>query len=242
MGLSFGASLGVPPIAFFLVFSAGVVAVAIYSAQRNAKRLEALAAWARQAGWSYDGRDDTLAWSMTLDPFGRGDRIEGRDVVRGSWQGMPACSFTYASIDVSRDSEGRAQESSSLYHVVMLDLPAALPMVEVTPEGFGAKLVKAAGGTDINFESDDFNRTYRIDASDAVVAHAVIHPRLMERLLQPDVRGTAWRINGSRILTWRSGATEPAAIAPALALLTTVVQSVPRHVWLDHGFDPAAAR
>ncbi|MDM7854640.1 hypothetical protein [Cellulomonas alba] len=226
----------------FVGFIVVMAAVVVTGMVRNSQRLEALAAWARQAGWSYVGRDDTLAWSMTGDPFGRGDEIEGQDVVQGAWQGMPACSFTYVSIDITHDSEGRTQRHSSSHHVVLLELPTALPFIEVTPDGLGAKLIKAAGGTDLDFESDDFNRTYRVDATDPVTAHAVIHPRLMERLLQPDARAVAWRIDGRRIVAWRPGSAQPDRITPALTLLADVVRSIPRHVWLDHGFDPAATR
>lgn len=228
------------PVLLLVGFAIVAVGVAVLGWYTNKKRTEAIVAWARAAGWAYVGRDDGLALSLTRSPFGVGDEIEGVDAVRGTWQGLPAASFTYVSTEVTRDSKGRRQRHSTYFHVTTLELPTVLPFVELTPEGLGAKLVKAVGATDLEFESDDFNRTYRVDAAEPAVAYAIVHARLMERLLKPDLRGATWRINGGRILTWRSGHSDVSHIAGQLALLGAIVSSIPRHVWLDHGYDPAA--
>ncbi|WP_029291707.1 hypothetical protein [Cellulomonas sp. HZM] len=217
-----------------------VAGVAAFGLWQQSKRREALFRWSVASGWSYEAQDDSLAYRWAGSPFGRGDEREGTEVLRGTWDGMPALSFTYVETNVSRDSDGKTSRSSTSYHVIALAMPSELPTVELTPEGLGAKLVKMVGGQDIQFESDEFNRTYRVVGESPVVAHAIIHPRLMERLLAPDARGVAWRIEGNSILTWRTGSTDLGLIAPRLGLLQQIVASVPRHVWLDHGYDPAA--
>ena len=90
------------------------------------------------------------------------------------------------------------------------------------------------------FESEAFNRAYRVAADDQRTGHAILPPRLMERLL-PDALGNAWRIDGTWILSWEPGTTDLDRLAPRLGLLSAVVRSVPRHVWQDHG-DPTRPR
>jgi len=222
-----------------LVAVAAFAGVAFYL-QR--KRQQAIAAWASAAGWSFEGRDDSLVYRWAGEPFGKGDERETDEVLRGTYAGAEAVSFTYRVTDVSRDSDGKTDRSTTSYHVVALELPAALSTVEVTPEGLGARIAKMVGAQDIQFESDEFNRAYRVEGAEPQVAHAVIHPRLMERLLEPGTKGTAWRIEGSSILSWDNGSTDVDRITSTLGLLATIRDSVPRHVWLDHGYDPAAAR
>ena len=98
-------------------------------------------------------------------------------------------------------------------------LPTYLPTVELTPDGFGAKLAKLVGAQDIQFESEDFNRAFRVASSDPEVAHAIVHPRLMERMLRDDALGSAWRIEGTWILTWAAGSTDLDRLVSRLGLL-----------------------
>ena len=112
------------------------------------------------------------------------------------------------------------------------------PTVEVTPEGLGARLAKLVGAQDVQFESEAFNRAYRVAATDQRTGHAILHPRLMERLLRADALGSAWRIGGTWILSWEPGTTDLDRLASRLGLLSAVVRSIPRHVWQDHGYDP----
>jgi hypothetical protein len=154
-------------------------------------------------------------------------------VLRGAFEGVPAVSFTYRWTTGS----GR-QRTTHACHVVVLDLPAFLPTVQLTPDGLGAKLTKAVGGQDIQFESDDFNRAWRVESRDLPVAHAIVNPRLMERLMRSDASGESLRIEGTSILSWAFGATDTGALARRLGLLAAVVHAIPRHVWQDHGYDP----
>ena len=127
------------------------------------------------------------------------------------------------------------------FHVVAVPLPAYLPTLELTAEGVGAKLAKAFGGQDIEFESEDFNRAWRVEAGDAKFAHDVVHPRLMERLLRADARGVSLRVEGTDLLSWSSGSQQLDAIAGRLQVMCALVDAIPRFVWQDHGYDPGPA-
>lgn len=219
-------------VAFFGVF--GLVAVALGNAWQK-RRHEKLAAWARTHGWDYVRYDRELERIQSGAPFDTGDSHAAIEVMRRDWQGRPAVSFTY------RWTTGSGKDRSTSYaHVVALRLPAHLPRLEVTPEGVGARLIKLAGGKDLQLELEAFNRAYRVVASDERTAHAVLHPRLMERLLQPHLVGRHWRIEGTWLVTWDDGRTDVDRIADRLMVLTVVADAVPRHVWQDHGHDPLA--
>ena len=209
-----------------------VVAVAaIWLQLRRNRRIKA---WAAASGWTYVGRDPSLVNRWQGEPFGKGDSRAASDVLVGHWAGRPAVSFTYSFRTGTDD-----HETTSTYHVVALPLPAYLPRLELTPEGFGARLAAVFGRQDIQFESEEFNRGWRVASRDLKFAHDVVHPRLMERLLRPDARGVCLRISGTDILTWTVGSTDLERISGRLGLMTAVIESVPRYVWQDHGYDPA---
>lgn len=199
------------------------------------KRRERLAQWAAANGWLYVDSDPTLVRLSERYPFGDGHARRTGEVMRGRFGGAEALSFAYS----WKTGSGKS-ESSHTVHVIGLALPAYLPIVEVAPENVFDKMAKAFGGQDIRFELEEFNRAFRVQAYDERTAHAVIHPRLMERLLRADARGLSWRTEGTWILSWQAGATDLDTMASRFGVLSAVVAAIPRHVWQDHGFDPLA--
>lgn len=223
---------GVLPALSLLPLVIGPVVIGLGIWFRLRRRLRILA-WARASGWTYVGTDRSLVDRWQGEPFGKGHTRATSDVMVGRWAGRPAISFTYS----YRSGSGK-DESTFSFHVVALPLPAYLSTLELTPEGFGDRLAKVFGGQDIQFESDEFNRAWRVRSPNPRFAHDVVHPRLMERLLRADARGVSLRIGGTDIVTWADGETRTDRIAGRLALMTAVVDSVPRFVWQDHGHDP----
>lgn len=189
--------------------------------------------WAARVGWTYVGSDSSLTSRWTGAPFGTGRRRHTSKVVTGQFQGRQAVSFAY-----SYTTGSGKNQSTVTHHVVALRLPAYLATLELTPDGVGAKLAKAFGGQDIRFESEAFNRAWRVTAGDVRFAHDVISPRLMERLLQPDALGLSLRIEGQDVLCWSQGSARLGVVEPRLGVMSAIVDAVPRFVWLDHGYDP----
>lgn len=199
----------------------------------NRRRQAALRTWAAGVGWQVVGTDPALVHRWRGRPFGVGSSRRVTELVVGRFAGRPAASFCY------RYTTGSGKNrSTTTHHVVTTALPAYLPTVELTPDGLGAKLAKAFGGQDLVFESEAFNRAWRVTAQDARFAHAVVHPRLMERLLAADAQGLSLRIEGADVLCWTQGAPRLEEIGRRLQVLAAVVEHVPRFVWLDHGHDP----
>lgn len=201
-------------------------------ANRRHVRLEA---WGRAAGWAYEREDPDLLRLQRGAPFDQGDEHVASEVLHRPWHGRHAVSFTYRW--TTRAGSRRRRCSA---HVVALHLPTSLPRLDVTAEGLGARARKLVGGKDLQLELEDFNREYLVVADDERTAHAVLHPRLVERLMEQDVRGRRWRVEGRWLVTWEPGRTDVDRIARLLAAVTLVADAVPRHVWQDHGHDPAA--
>lgn len=219
-----------PFLLFALLVPVALVGSFLY--QRHREKL--LREWAARVGWTYVGTDRSLVSRWQGQPFGIGSSRNATEVVTGPFAGRQAMSFAY------RYTTGSGKNRSThTFHVVALALPTYLPMVELTPDGLGAKLAKTFGGQDIDFESEAFNDAWRVRAHDPKIAHDVVHPRLMERLLQPDARGMAIRVHGTDVLCWHPGTPDMDRVASRLQVLTALVESVPRFVWLDHGYDPA---
>ena len=220
----------------FVLFAIGLVGFVAVGWWASVKRRERLQKWATLSGWTYAASDRSLVDFSRGQPFGVGHSKKATEVLAGRYDRLSALSFTY------RWTTGSGKEATThTSHIVGVVLPAYLPTVELTPDGLGAKLAKLVGAQDIQFESDDFNRAFRVASSDPRVASAIVHPRLMERMLRDDARGSTWRIEGTWILSWASGSTDLDRLASRLGVLSAVVRSIPRHVWLEHGFDPLSS-
>jgi len=127
------------------------------------------------------------------------------------------CAVTYTYKVTRRSGDGT---STSTYHwsVVSVDLPAALPPVEVGDEG----LLDSFGLGGVRFESTAFNDRFRVSCDDPRYASALVHPRMMGLMLarqrgspgyavtssstsrnaRPNPR--SWRRPGTTSSTWSS--------------------------------------
>ena len=197
------------------------------------RRNQAVQAWARSIGWTYLGTDPSLPSRWRTRPFGIGDSRRTAELMTGVYQGRPATAFRY-----SYTTGSGKNKSTSVFHVVVVPLPAYLPNLELTPEGIGSRLAETFGGEDIQFESDEFNRAWRVECGMGKFAYDVITPRLMERLLRSDAAGLSIRIDGTDVLCWSTGEQSLEALAPRLELLAAVRDAVPGFVWRDSGYDP----
>lgn len=220
-------------LGFVFLFFLGVPLVVGLGIWWQVKQTKANQAWAASVGWRYVGTDPGLADRWHGTPFGIGHSRRVSQLMVGPFRERPAMSFAY------RYTTGSGKNQSTYtFHVISMALPAFLPNLQLTHEGVGARIAKAFGSQDIEFESDDFNRAWRVQAGVERFAHDVLHPRAMERLLRPDARGMSIRIEGTDVICWTSGGANVGVIGARLEVLTALVDAIPRYVWLDHGYDP----
>jgi hypothetical protein len=205
---------------------------------RAKKRRELFAGFAAQQGWSYLPVNDSLAGQWAGTPFQTGDNWRVKNALSGPFNGRPMVAFDYSYQTHTTDGKGRRQTTTHRYGVVVMQLPGALPHLEVTHEGlFGGAVANAFGFRDIQFESEQFNRAFRVKADDERFGHAVVTPRMMELLLARGEIG--WRVEGNSLVGWDKGDQNPNEVMNRLALLQQVLENVPPYVWRDYaGVDP----
>jgi hypothetical protein len=221
-----------PLLLVLLAFLLGL-GIFFFSYYRAKKRRELFAGFAAQYGWSYTPADNRLAGNWQGTPFRTGDNWRVQNVLAGLFNGHQMVAFDYSYQTHTTDSKGRRTTTTHKFGVVVVQLPGALPHLEVTHEGiFGGAVANALGFRDLQFESDQFNRAFRVKADDQRFGHAVITPRMMELLLARGEIG--WRFEGNSLVGWDKGAHEPTEVLNRLALLEQVVGQVPPYVWRDY--------
>jgi hypothetical protein len=153
------------------------------------QRREALAALARRWGWRFDPRTD---WDHDdvydhFEIFCSGhsraafNTLTGAITVCGRQCPVKMGDFTYK---VTR-STGKGTRTST-YHFSYMILHLAfgrIPDLLIRREGLLDKLADAFGFDDIDFESAEFSRRFRVKSPSKRFAYDVINPRMMEFLM-----------------------------------------------------------
>jgi hypothetical protein len=214
----------------FLIIAIIILAIAVgfggYWA--NQRRQKAFALWASTHGFSYAPRDDTYADLPWGAPFGIGSGRQAQDVVAGTVSERPALCFTLRY--QTQSSNGKTtQTQTHYYRIYSLGLPKSLPELRVGPEGLLSGIARMMGIHDIEFESEDFNRAYKVKSDDRKFAYDVVNPQMMQFLL--DSRAPGFILIGTNIVRIDHGRLEPATIESTLAYLTAVIEHIPDYVW-----------
>ncbi|MEO6205712.1 MAG: DUF3137 domain-containing protein [Mycobacteriales bacterium] len=219
---------------FVLVALLGVAVIgliAYLSYQQAKKRRALLVAFASGQGWSLVERDDRWAEHFTGEPFDDGDSKQARNILQGSFRERAMLAFDYSYETHSTDSKGNRSTSTHRYSVAVLQLPGWLPTVEVVPEGVFGRLGTALGMPDLELESEDFNRAYRVRAENPKIAYDVLSPRTMELLVSR--RGQRLRLSGTDAVCWESGSYTPSDLLARLDTLHRLLDGIPPFVWSD---------
>ena len=220
-----------PESLFFVIAIVVVVGLFVLAAWGEKVKRERLESFAAATGWIYQKDAPQLVGRWRGQPFNVGSSRRASHLLAGSFQGHEIAAFEY------RYTTGSGKNrSTTVLTVTMVSLPAYLPHLEITNEGVGAKIAQAFGGQDIQFESEEFNRRWRVEAAVLKTAHDIVHPRFMEYMVAgpPD----PLRFEGTDVWTWHHGPIRTDVLHARLTRLVQVVEMVPRHVWQDYGHDP----
>ena len=213
------------PALFLLAVTWGVVDLRAQGAHQRA-----MARFAGSIdGWDFAPTTPAYRGLLSAFPFGVGRDLRDVDVVRGPLNGYTCASFTHQ-YEQGKDDEVKVPSS---WQVDVVDLPYPLATIDILPEDLLARFSKFLGGSDIDFESAEFNAAWRIKAGDAKYAHDIVHPRMMERLLWADAQGMAIRIESSAVYAWRVDRRGPDELARRLGVLTAIARLIPEFVYRE---------
>jgi hypothetical protein len=117
--------------------------------------------------------------------------------------------------------------------VVLCDLPGVnLPAVTIGGrDTFGPSQLAGRG---VSVELEEFNRRFHVVHSDAALAHAVLHPRMVEHLIATLPAGSHLTVGGDTAWLWTPGPLTPWNIPAAIVCVTGVADLFPRHVAVEY--------
>jgi hypothetical protein len=208
------------------------VAWAAVDAHRARHLHDSYAAFASAHGWEYVATTSEYGARFATYPFGTGMRRRQEAVVRGDFNGIRCATFAHV---YEERADAQSEQSIPFTHQVTLaELPVALPRIDIVPEGIAAQVAKRLGGRDVDLESHDFNRRWRVLANDQNYARHVLDSRMIDRLIADDAQGMAIRIEGGAVLTWSVGRMGADALASRLAVVTAVARRIPAHVLREY--------
>ncbi|WP_020390169.1 hypothetical protein [Kribbella catacumbae] len=212
-----------------LVIVAAAVVSNLYRKRRADDRGQAVSTIASKSGWRYYDAEPALGDRWPGDPFGRGDHRDVANVIRGSWGARKFIAFDY-SYETRQGLFPQARGAGwvNRFGVVVMQLPGSLPYLQVQHENLlGEKVADLlTGEQDIAFESEEFNRLFRITADDTWYARAVIHPRMMNLLMDRGELG--WRLSGGDLIGWHRGHHTEEELRRRLDFLATLIEEIPR--------------
>jgi hypothetical protein len=221
-------------IVVLVLFAAVAIGIGYLGYLAAKKRREGMAALAQARGWTYAERDDRWQTHFDGSPFGLGHDRRCSNVLRGTHDGRPFVAFDFVYHTTQTQTTGKTTTTREVPHpfgIVAIDMGAAFPALEVTPEGFIGRFVGRLTDRDIELESEDFNRAFTVTCPDRKFASDVLHPRMMELLLRhPE---SAFRFDRSWVLDVESGTVPLEGIEPRLRRVDAVVDQIPEFVWKE---------
>ncbi len=161
------------------------IVLAIFGAAQKRKRQQALAAWVRAHGLSFDESHDR-SFDERFPEFGclrSGDNRYAYNIMQGAWDGRRFLGFDYHYETESTDSDGDKTTHHHYFSAVILQANIPLKPLSIRPENIFDKIGGFFGFDDIDFESAEFSRKFMVKSSDRKWAYDVIHTRTMEFLL-----------------------------------------------------------
>lgn len=192
------------------------------------KRKAEFRSFAQQRGLQYTEQDNSWAQRFQGEPFGKGRSRRATNIVVGQFGPHRVAAYDYQYTISSGSGQNRRSETYR-FSIYTQALPATLPGLQVSNEGFLSSIGRRMGIKDIELESEDFNRKFKVESDNRKFAYDVLHPRMMEWLLHVD--GPPWRIEGSTLITWSKGRLQIPTIEQRWAFLGAVVEGIPNFVW-----------
>jgi len=217
------------PLVIVVLVVAAIVVFFWWLARKRKGEVAAASAAASARGWTWVGKDDSVFAGLTPLMFGEGQRRWADDVVKGD--DFVAYSFHWVT--------GRGdRKDTHTRRVTMVSTGVQLPMMEVVPQTVVSSVETAMSGGDMDVELAAFNKGWSVRSTVAPAAHAVLHPRMIERLMDPAMRFRSVFFDQGRIGIVDLVVQTPDLIdhATATVAIAKEIQAlVPPHVVREYG-------
>ncbi|MEN8661847.1 MAG: hypothetical protein ABF330_05075 [Lentimonas sp.] len=170
----------------FIGFIIFIGVVAYLSHLQAKKRREAFERLALDLGFRfYPQKDYSFAKRFGfLNHMDDGHKRYAFNRLSGEVDGQQANIFDYHYETYSRDSKGNRRTNHHYFSIFTLSLPAALPELNIEREGFFSKIGQALGFDDIDFESLEFSKRYKVKSRDKKFAYDFCNAQMIDYLLR----------------------------------------------------------
>jgi len=172
------------------------------------KRREEFFMLATKLGLTYSRDDPFDTVDYPFDLFGRGDKRGAENFIYGVTNGLDVRLFDYYYVEYSSDTQGHRTSSTYRFSCALTQVDAMCPHIALEHEGLLSGFARHLGFHDIEFESEEFNRAWKVHAEDKKCAYALCDARMMQWLL--DEGGVAqYEVYGRVILCYTKRVSPP---------------------------------
>lgn len=219
------------PFGLFCLFLPVVILLAILGHKKNKERKLAMANWAHAKGLTFDPSHDSSfdeRWPE-FDCLRRGSDRYAFNIMAGVWEGRALTAFDYHYETSSTDSKGRRKTTHHYFSAIILRANIPLKPLQIRPENFFDRIGSVFGFDDIDFESAEFSRRFKVNAPDRKWAYDVLHAKAMTFMLQ---HGKAYSIEFDRqhVIAVRNRRLDVAGFEHAVYLIDHLLDLLPEYV------------
>jgi hypothetical protein len=229
----------------FLIALAVVAAVVLavwlakLHAERERKRREELARFATQNGMQFSQSD---RWNLDtryrgVGEIGRGHKRYAFDVVRLDQPPLAVFQYHFKTWETRTVRRGKRTvtqryEKTHWRKYLVAELGAPFPRFTLRPEGWLDKVAGFVGFDDIDFESEQFSSRYHCKSDSKEFAYALIHPQMMEYLMD---LGVQFQIESGLLVMDLAGYPFTAVgVQAAMAKAAGFINRIPDFAWQDY--------
>jgi hypothetical protein len=214
----------------FVVVAAGGAYLSYYLKQ---KRRAELATMATQLGLEYSTVDTQGCLALPFALLSKGDGRGTENVMWGTWKDTPMTEFDYWYYEESTDSEGHRTKTYYRFSCAVTEIEAFCAHLTIDRENLFTRIADHMGLHDVEFESDDFNRSFNVKCKDRKFANDFIDARMMQHLLLVD-HAFQFEVSSKWLLCF-SKKRPPMDLIPLIGTLKQFRDQVPRVVYELYG-------
>ncbi len=208
------------------------MAVVAYLGHLQAKkRREAFERLASELGFDfYSQKDRQFARRFSfLEHMDDGSNRYAYNRLTGKVEGQTVNIFDYHYETYSRDSKGRRRTDHHHFSIFTLSLPAAFPELNIEREGFFSKIGQALGFDDIDFESLEFSKRYKVKSRDKKFAYDFCNAQMIDYLLRQ--RDLIIEVDGNTLALTFKGKLNIEAIKPNFERIKAIRALIPNYLF-----------
>jgi hypothetical protein len=226
-------AVDIAPFGLLALFVIAAVAIFIFNFYRKQQRREDSGLWAMRHNLQFSPDDPFGLINRDFRLFSKGDGRGCENVMWGTFKDLPVTAADYWYYERRTDGKGHTTRDYSHFSIALHTVAADLPHVWLQTENLITRLADHLSFRDIEFESEEFNRAWQVQAQDRAFAFKLIDARMMGWLLS-NGSGFGFEALGSEVLVY-SGRRRVDELRLLFEVGRSFVDQIPRIVWAEYG-------